>query len=128
MPQPLDPELNAFVRKAVRSVWALEVLLLLRQRSPQALGRQELVHELRASDAVVTTSTRQLEAAGLITCEVDGDCRYAPTADVLRQLCDALDETYRERPLAVVNAILLGPNESLRTFADAFRLNTEKDE
>lgn len=128
MARPPETDLLAFVRASLRSVWALELLLLL-HRTPQGpLTHAEAVRELRASDAVVTNCARQLETAGLIARGADGACKYAPAAPVLAELCDALAETYAERPLAIINTIAQASNETLRTFADAFRLTKGNDE
>jgi len=124
---PLDDNLATFIRGSLRSVWSLEMLLLLRRQAPKALSYPELVRELRASDSVVEACAQQLEAAGLVSREPGRACRYAPAADVLNALCERLERAHKERPVAVMDAILFGSNEHLRNFADAFRFK-EKDE
>lgn len=125
---PLDDDLATFIRGSLRSVWSLELLLLLRRQAPKTLSYPELVRELRASDAVVEVCAQQLETAGLVSREAGAAaCRYAPATELLNSLCERLERAQKERPVAVMDAILFGSNERLRNFADAFRFK-EKDE
>jgi hypothetical protein len=113
----------AFIGGSIRSVWALELLLLLKRRPERAWATEDLVRELRASTMVVDESIEAFRTAGLISCE-DGRCAYAPVAPVLSDLCDALEATYAERPVWVVNAIV-SRTTKLQSFADAFRLKDD---
>jgi hypothetical protein len=42
----------------------------------------------------------------------------------LGRLCEALERAYRERPVAVINAIA-SPRDRMQSFADAFRLKDD---
>lgn len=117
-----DPDLLAFIRGSIRSVWALELLLLMRNRRDRSWTADGLVQELRASTPLVTDVLGAFEAAGLVTRDEEGRYAYAPASAALDHYCDVLDRTYRERPVSVVNAIVTAPNDKLQNFADAFRL------
>lgn len=121
----LDPELAAFIQGAIPSVWALETLLLLRQHPVSPRTPQNLVDDLRASAPLVNDCIARLLKAGLVQ-EADGTVRYAPASARLEALCDTLEATYRERPVAVVNTITSMRPDPLRGFADAFRLGGGK--
>lgn len=116
-----DEDIFAFVQASVRSVWALELLLLLRRDPQRAWHPDELVRELRSSLAIVHEELTGLRSAGLVG-ETDGCFRYGPVAPALDALVDGLQTTYAARPMAVVKAIMAAPNEKLRIFSDAFRL------
>lgn len=118
--EPLSPDLSAFIESAVPSVWALETLLLLRGDPDRAWPVDRLVAELRANATLVSDCVGGLERAGLAHGE-DGAFRYAPASPMLRDLCDQLEATYRERPVAVVNTITRRRSDPLRGFADSFR-------
>jgi len=122
----LDADLLSFVRSAIRSTWALELLLLLRAHQDRAFTTDEAVLELRATRTLISSCTKQLQDAGLVVCEGDR-CRYAPASPALEELCAQLAQAYQERPVTVINAIVASPNERLKSFADAFRF-TKKDE
>ncbi len=111
----------------VRSTWALELLLLLRRHGAAGASAEELVREMRATPSLVQRCMKELEAGGLIACEPKNRCRYAPASPILDEMCAALEAAYRERPLAIINAITAAPDDRLRNFSDAFRLRP-KDE
>lgn len=115
------------IGNSIRSVWALELLLLLMRNTPAAMSRPALVRELRASAPLVDTCVDQLEKAGLIACDGDGGCRYAPASAMLEELCAKLAAAYGERPLAVIDVIHAARSDRLTTFANAFRFNKKDD-
>ena len=123
----LNDELLGFIRGSLRSVWALELLLLLRRDPARRWTNEALVQEMRASTAIVADSLQSLQTAGLVACDADGACVYAPASPVLDGLCSRLEAAYKERPGGVVNAILPAPKGTLQTFADAFRIKGRGD-
>lgn len=115
-----DLDVAAFVREHVRSVWALELLVALRRDRERCWGIDELVRELRASTGLVTSNLQAFERSGLAI-QDDGGCyRYAPASGVLEELCDALQQAYRERPVATISMIAK-PAGALQSLADAFK-------
>ena len=120
-----DLDLVAFIRRSIPSVWALDVLLLVRRAPLRSWSAGELVGELRASDAVVLGVLDGLEREGLVARGEDGRVRFAPAAALLEDLTVALAEAYAERPVAVINAIV-STDAKLQTLADAFRLKPRK--
>jgi hypothetical protein len=117
----LDEELAAFIGASLGSVWALELLLLLRRSQPRRWTEEELVTEMRASSPLVAEAMVGLQRAGLINCNSEG-CAYAPASEVIATTCDRLEAAYKNKPVTVVNAILATPKGKLQTFADAFRV------
>lgn len=122
----IDPDLLAFIRASVPSVWALELLLLIKQDGTRAWAVDSLVQEMRASTPAVTQGLAAFEGAGLVQHDEAGVYRYAPAGSAVAALADQLEAAYRERPGAVVKAILSSPNEKLQSFADAFRFRGDK--
>lgn len=90
------------------------------------MGVEETARELRATNSLVSKVLPQLESAGLLASE-EGRYRFAPASPALQELCGLLELEYRERPVAIVDAIVSTPNDRLKNFADAFRFK-EKDE
>ena len=86
------------------SVWALEVLLILRHER-RAWVRAELVSTLRASDLVVSNALDALLAAGLVSVEADG-VHYLPVNEQLGACVDRVEYLYRTRPNKVRRAII----------------------
>ncbi len=117
-----DDKTFAFIQATVRSVWALELLLLLHRSAGMVWTREEIVKELRGSDGVVRAALQSLKAAQLVS-DVSPDAyRYDPATDELGQLVDSVSQIYANRPMTVIKAITEAPNEKLRAFSDAFKL------
>lgn len=116
----LDDDLLAFIQGSIPSVWALELLLLLRREPERSWATEELARELRATERLVSDQAAALQTAGLVACS--DRCGYAPAAPRLDELCARLETVYRQRPGQVIRAIMARPNEKLQIFADAFRL------
>lgn len=111
----------AFVRTAIGSVWALELLLLLRKTADQAWADRALIGSLRANARVVNESLAGLTAKGLVTLDDNGRYRYRPASATLAAAVESLAELYGRKPMTVTNAILSSRNDKIHIFADAFR-------
>ena len=120
---PASPDLAAFIGDNFRSVWALEILLFLKNNPSTPWRRESLVEALRASDLVVTKGLDTLQAGGLIVSEKDGSARYSPASTDLRQLVDETEALYGKKPDAVRRMIV--SSAGLSAFADAFRWGSE---
>lgn len=115
-----DAELTAFVREHLRSVWAVELLLVLKGDPDRCWPAPDLVRELRASTGLVNDNLQRFERGGLAVREDEGCWRFRPAAPVLAQLCDRVEAAYRERPVAIIN-IIAAPRDPLQSLADAFK-------
>ena len=120
---PANPDLAAFIGDNFHSVWALEILLFLKNNPSTAWRRDSLVEALRASDLVVTKGLDTLQAGGLVVSENDGSARYSPASAHLRHLVDQTELLYAKKPDAVRRLIV--SSTGLSAFADSFRLGTK---
>jgi DNA-binding IclR family transcriptional regulator len=111
------------LREHVRSVWGVELLLLLRADPDRCWTPAELVRELRASTALVNDNLQRFVTSGLVVPD-DGGYRYAPASPVLEELCAQLESAYRERPVAVIN--MIARPDPLQSLADAFKFRGGK--
>jgi hypothetical protein len=110
-----------FVAQSVRSLWALEVLLLLRRDRLKVWSVGELVRETRSSQTAVGDALAMLTAAGFVA-EDNGVHRYWPVSPALETVASEIEALYAAKPTAVIKAILTTPDNKLRTFSDAFKL------
>jgi hypothetical protein len=118
-----DQDLLQFITSSFRSVWALELLLLLkRERRPWR--QDELVTTMRASDLVISKALASLLAAGLASQDEDG-VLYMPVSADVAKLVERTESLYAARPDAVRRAIVSASVEGLTAFADAFRLRKD---
>lgn len=122
MTSPSD-EILRFIASSFRSVWALELLLVLKNDQRQ-WSHAELVSTMRASDLVVSRALAALEAAGLVGNEGD-HARYLPINEHVAALVDDAQALYAKRPDAVRRAIVAASSGEAAAFADAFKLRKD---
>ena len=122
---PSKQEVGSFIGATFRSVWALELLCLLRQNRDRTMSHGEMVAGLRGSDLVVTQSVESLAAAGLLLIEADGSARYSPATDALDKMVERAEVLYAKSPDAVRRMIVAAANPGITAFADSFRLRKD---
>jgi hypothetical protein len=114
------------IDKHISTVWALELLLLMRQQRDRAWSTSDLAKELRASADVALRMLPALIGAGLVA-DVEGKTfRYAPSREELDQTVGRLEELYKQFPVTIVRRIALAPHREARNFADAFKFRKDK--
>ena len=118
-----NEEILRFIASSFRSVWALELLLVLKSEG-RPWSRDELVATMRASDLVVTKALDALEAAGLVSNNGD-KAQYMPVSNDVAALVDEAEKLYAKRPDAVRRAIVSASAGDATAFADAFRLRKD---
>jgi hypothetical protein len=116
-------DLLRFIGSSFRSVWALELLLLVK-REDRIWSRVELITTLRASELVVNKTIAELVAAGFLTISGDG-ARYTPVNDDIARQVKEVEKLYSARPDAVRRAIVSTTASGATAFADAFKLRKE---
>ncbi len=120
----IPEHIASFLRTAIKSVWALDLLILMKSAARQGWTVASLNDRLRASTSLVeeilVTFTRQ----GLVVSEADGTYRYQANGEI-DALASELARLYAERPLAVIKEIVSAPNEKIHSFVDAFRLKKD---
>jgi hypothetical protein len=122
---PSKQDVTAYIRANFQSVWALELLVYLRQKRERSLSHAEMVAGLRGSDRVVRQGVGSLAAAGLVEAEADGSARYRPESPALEQMGERIVSLYRTRPDSVRRTIAAAANPNIAAFADAFRLRKD---
>jgi hypothetical protein len=120
-----DPGFLGLVRQHIRSVWSLELLLLLRSRPSETWRPEALVRELRASSPLVAGCLAELQGSGLAATD-GGGWRFAPASPELERFCDQLAEAYQTRPVALIHMIA-APSQ-VQNLANAFRFKGGDDQ
>lgn len=119
----MTEELSSFIASSFLSVWALELLLLLKQE-PRQWSNDELITRLRASELVVTQAIGSLVAAGLVNVD-EGGATYMPVSERLARLVDQTESLYASKPDALRRTIVTASSSGITAFADAFRLRKD---
>jgi DNA-binding HxlR family transcriptional regulator len=112
-----------FAASSIASIWALELLLLVRQ-DRRAWTSAELMRQLRGSDAVLTQCLHRLQNLGLVS-EEAGSYLYKPGSLQIDVLANELENLYRLKPVTVISAIANAPQRKLQILSDAFRLKKD---
>jgi DNA-binding HxlR family transcriptional regulator len=121
----IDRALTDFIHSTVRTLWTLELLMLLESDRDRAWSETELERELRASASIVRESLASLESAGLLERHLPERVRFTRRPGPSADLVAALALAYRETPAAVMRVVLSSPNAKLRHFATAFILRKD---
>jgi len=111
--------------QSLRSLWAVELLLLLQRRPDRAWPVDDLVIELRSSRALVEGVLSRLHELGLVERLSEGGYHYKAASTRREELVADLSRLHAERPLAIAQALHGGPDDKLRAFSDAFRLKKD---
>lgn len=112
--------------QSLRSLWAVELLLLLSRDPRRRWSIDDLVVELRSSRSLVDGLLSRLHEIGLVERHNDdGAYRYRPSTPELEALVVELAALHAERPLAIAQELHGAPNEKLRAFSDAFKLKKD---
>ena len=119
-----ESEILEFAGASFRSVWALELLLMLRRTRDRGWGASEILKELRSSQVVVIEALNNLIAAGLVIEEEGGRYRYNGSGR-LEQTIGDLEHFYMLKPALVMRQIVNSPNSKLQILSDAFRIKDE---
>ena len=116
-----EGEILAFVGASFRSIWALELLLMLRRTRDRSWAPPEIIKELRSSRVVVDEALNTLTAAGLVIVEDSGGYRYSGVSG-LEEMIDDIEHLYAVKPTRVMQQIVNSPNSKLKILSDAFRI------
>ncbi|BAI75442.1 hypothetical protein AZL_c01490 (plasmid) [Azospirillum sp. B510] len=120
----LSDDALTLLRGSIRSVWALELILLLRRTPDRDWSNAELVSELRGSEVVVQDALAGFLGAGLLVALADGRHRYRPAAPLLDQWVGEIGQAYASRPSAIIREIFAAPGNKVQIFADSFRFRS----
>jgi hypothetical protein len=116
-----EDDVLAFVRDAIRSIWTLELLVLMQRDADRAWRAEEIATTLRANMRVALEGLTALERVALVQVDGNGLVRYRPASPMLAETVRQVVELYARKPLAVVKTIHASPTGKIQTLADAFR-------
>jgi predicted transcriptional regulator len=116
-----EDDVVSFIAGSISSVWALELLILLKRSAPRGRTANELVQELRSSTTAVSDALRKLYDAGLIVEESDA-YYYRPAAIALDRLTTEAERLYAVKPSTVIKTIVTSRHQPLQDFANSFKL------
>jgi hypothetical protein len=128
--ESLPDDIQRFLKGHIRSVGELEVLLLLHREHARWWTVEAVNEELRASLQSALECLTRLHDSGLLE-QSQGQpraYRIAPEHVGIDTVVGRLAQLFRERVSSVIDAIYAPSRDTLREFADAFRLKKKKDD
>jgi DNA-binding FadR family transcriptional regulator len=121
----ISGETLKFIRTCFTSVWALELLLMMRRECTKIWSIGELTQELRASDLIVREALPELVNCGLVAETGREMFQYRPVESTLEQLVNRVAAAYSQNRMQVVEEILNARAANIRMFANAFKLKKD---
>jgi hypothetical protein len=123
LPQPLPDDVQDLIGR-LDSIAQLEILLLLKNAAPQAWTAAQLASELRIDAASAAEQVAQLRERSLLVESPpgSGSYRFDAATPATGKAVENLAACYADRRVAVVTLLHSRPSESVRAFAEAFRI------
>ena len=120
----IPPVVREFVRREIKSVFQLEVLLLLHRTRERSWTVSEVSQELGIDPEVAGAQVISLEQLGLIKSvnTTPVRYRYGPDDENDELLIEELAISYAKQRVGIFSLILSESNSRIRRFAEAFRL------
>jgi hypothetical protein len=126
----IPADVVSFLREDIESVRQLEALLLLRADPARAWTPEQVSAELRSGVPWSRQQLEDLRAKGMLEAAsaIGGEpaFRYAPASPQLGRVTAAVAELFVRRKTTVIKLIFGRlEDDSLRSFADAFRIRKD---
>lgn len=122
-----EKDIEKFIGDSFGSVWDLELLRELLDTPGATLAPHDLVERMRASEQIVAQGSRALVAAGIALIDDDGRLRFQPVNDAVAKCARDARDFYIRFPGRTRRLIVATRSPGLTAFADAFRLQKDKD-
>jgi hypothetical protein len=117
----LPSDVKEFISQHIYSLAQLEVLLTLRREPTRLWTVNEVTSSLYLQRQMANELLADVVRRGLAE-QLDGNYRYRPANETVADIIDRLARLYEERRVAVTTEIFAKPVDSVRAFAEAFRL------
>ena len=123
MSNEIPEQLRLFIRRNFNSVSLLDVLFLLKRDEKRKWTPEEVSLEMRTNLSYATAQLTELVALKLVSSR-EGTFSFSPVpAD--GEFIEELERLYNARRSTVINFIYSQPIDSIRNFADAFKLKKD---
>ena len=118
----LSDDALIFLQHSIKTVWTLEILLILRRDQNRTWSSEEIIRESRSSTLILQEVLANLHQAGLIDADGSHPIRYRSATPDLERLVEEIASAQARRPAAVTKALLSVSSDKVQNFADAFRV------
>lgn len=118
--EPIPDDVKRFILLCIPSVPYLEAMLLCRHDAHRSWNAQDVSQRLYMSEKAAFALLEELCTAGVLEKPAEGQYRYCPQPEKLRQMIDRLAATYSTHLVDVSRLIHSKTNKNALLFADAF--------
>ncbi len=125
MSRGVPREARDLIARHIHSVAQLETLLLMRSRAGEETTAEDVGRDQKIGLDMAEGMLADLVQRGFLMRSGEKFV-YEPTADVAAQI-DVLAEAYKGYRVSVINLIFSRPDESVQSFADAFRVRKDEE-
>lgn len=125
-PDPLPPDVVAFLDEQIFSVAQLEVLLLVRAADGATVRLDALARESYLPAKSIQPWLDALVGRGLLHSADDG-YRFAPADGSLRATLDQVADCYARRRVTLTRHVYTSKEDPAQRFSDAFRFRKDRD-
>jgi hypothetical protein len=100
-----EQEVMAFIQANIGSVYALELLLLIKRCPTKTWRAGDLIRELRSSGTAVGEAIGRLVKAGFVAENPPGRYVFAPASPQHERLATEIEQAYAHMPISVMQGI-----------------------
>jgi hypothetical protein len=129
-PTEVAEPVRRFVERQLESVEQLEIVLLLRREQSRFWDPRAVAMTLQIVERRTAENLEALASRGLLDVRIGTQVtyRYSPATPELARGMDRVAAAYSEHRVAVLALLMSRGRRSLRDFADAFRLDPDRDD
>ena len=121
----LPPGVLDLIARSIKSVSHIEVLMCLRHDPDRMWSAQELARQCRTNASMVESQMRELGPLVATIGSSPSTYRYNFESEISDDNVKALLEHYRTHSRSVLDAIYSNPIDTIRSFADAFKIKKD---
>lgn len=125
MPNEIPEGLRDFMKKYINSVSLLEVLLMLKRDPSRSWTAQDISNEMRTNPSYAAAQLGELIALKLVIPSTREDAYCFDAQSPHSAVIDELEELYSNRRPTIINFIYAPPIDSIRDFANAFKIKKD---
>lgn len=128
MQDAIPAPIRQFLREHIRSVVQLELLLLLHREPERSWTVTEIAERLYIPGSFAESLLDGLRTQCLASTAEANRFRFDPKLPEHSRVIDELARLYKERPHSTIHVIYTSKNDTLQSFADAFRFRRKEGE
>jgi hypothetical protein len=106
---PISKTLMQFIEDHIQSVGHLEILCLFAENPARKWQANEVFRQIQSTEVSVNASLKRFVSDGLLTEDPAGSYHFSPRTTEMALNVTCLLNIYRERPVAVIEAIYRQP-------------------